>query len=152
MNLCFAVHKLVNFSSNTGKGYIRGLLHLLKYIRDKNNLGLRYYTKIEDAPISDLLRKAIINNDKQLMMFHDYSYQECKYTGRSTGSYIVFYQGGPIGNFKHVPGTVAQQSDESEYHRACNSRMALAHFSMLKRVYEQGYRRGFIKSTSNYVI
>ena len=34
---------------------------------------------------------------------------------RSTGAYIVFYQGGPIDNFIHVPVTGAQYSAYSEY-------------------------------------
>ena len=56
VDLCFAVHKLEKFSSNTGKVHFDGLVHLLRYIRHNNNLGLKYYTKIEYVPLSDLLR------------------------------------------------------------------------------------------------
>ena len=31
-------------------------------------------------------------------------------TGLITGSYIIFYQGGPIDHVAHVPGPVAQSS------------------------------------------
>ena len=44
------------------------------------------------------------------MAFSDSSCQDCPDTGRSTGSYIIYYQGGPIDHGKHVPGPVAQSS------------------------------------------
>ena len=70
--LCFAAHKLKMFSSNPGKLHFEGLVHLLRYIRDNNNLGLRYYEKIEDAPLSDLLIKAIIKTESQLVVLSDF--------------------------------------------------------------------------------
>ena len=60
VDLCFEVHNLGNFLSNPGKLQFECLVHLLIYIRDNKNLGLRYYAKIKDAPISNLLVKAII--------------------------------------------------------------------------------------------
>ena len=39
--LSFAVHKLERFSANPGKVHYEGLVHLLRYIRDNNNLGLK---------------------------------------------------------------------------------------------------------------
>ena len=69
--LCFAVHKLVKFSSNPGKVHFEVLVHLLRYIRDNNNLVLKYCSKIYDAPLSDLLIQASIKPDKQLMVFSD---------------------------------------------------------------------------------
>ena len=65
------------------------------------------------------------------MAFSDSSWQDCPDTGRSTGSYIIFYQGGPIDHGTPVPVPVAQSSAESEYNAACTSGMALAHFIML---------------------
>ena len=64
VDLCFAVHKLANFSSSPGKLYIEGLVHLLRYIRDNKNLALRYYAKIEDAPLYDLLGQARNSTEK----------------------------------------------------------------------------------------
>ena len=57
--------------------------------------------------------------------------KDCPDTGISTGSYIVFYQGGLIDHFTRVPGPVAQSSAYSEYNAACTSVMYLAHFRML---------------------
>ena len=65
------------------------------------------------------------------MAFSDSSWQDCPDTGRSTGEYIIFYQGGPIDHGVHVPGPVAKSSAESEYNAACTAGMALAHFRML---------------------
>ena len=42
------------------------------------------------------------------MAFSDSSWQDCPNTGRITGAYIIFYQGGTIDHDKHVPGPVDQ--------------------------------------------
>ena len=65
------------------------------------------------------------------MDFSDSSWQDCPDTGRSTGAYIIFYQGGRIDHGTHVPGPVAQSSAESEYNAACTAGMYLPHFRML---------------------
>ena len=56
-------------------------------------MGLKYYAEMKDAPLYDLLRQASINTDNQLMDLSDSSCQDCTDTGRSTGAYIIFYQG-----------------------------------------------------------
>ena len=65
------------------------------------------------------------------MAFSGSSWQDCPDTGRSTGAYIIFYQGGPIDHGTHVPGPVAKSSTESEYNAECTTGMDLAHFRML---------------------
>ena len=131
VDLSFAVHKLAKFSVNPGKVHFEGLIHLLKYIRDNKNLGLEYYADLNDATVTDLLRQDNIKTNNHLMDFSDYSEQDCPDTGRSTGAYIIFYQGGPIDHGTHVPGPVSQDSAESEYNAACTAGMDLAHLSML---------------------
>ena len=131
MDLSFAVQKLEKFSANPGKVHFEGLVHLLKYIRDNNRLGLKYYADLNDAPVTDLFRQANIKTNKNLMDFYDSSWQDFPDTGRSTGAYIIYYQGGPIDHGTHVTGPVAQSSAESEYNAACTAGMALAHFIML---------------------
>ena len=129
--MSFAVHKLEKFSENPSKVHFEGLIHLLRYIRDNKTLGLKYYADLNDAPVTDLLRQANIKTKNLLMDFSDSSWQDCPDTGRITGAYIIFYQGGPIDHGTHVPGPVAQSSSESEYNSACTAGMALAHFRML---------------------
>ena len=46
------------------------------------------------APVTDLLRKPIIKTENQFIDFSDSSWQDYLDTGRSTGAYIIFYQGG----------------------------------------------------------
>ena len=46
--------------SNPGKVHFEGLVHLLRYIRDNKNLGLKYFVRIYNTPIFDLLRHARI--------------------------------------------------------------------------------------------
>ena len=115
VELSFAVHKLAKFLENPGKVHFEGLIHLFKYIRDNNTLGLKYYAYLNDAPVTDLLRQANIKTKNHFMDFSDSSWQDFPDTGRITGAYIIFYQGGPIDHGTHVPGPVAQSSAESEY-------------------------------------
>ena len=103
MDLSFSVHKLAKFSANPGKVHFEGLIHLLRYIRDNKTLGLKYYADLNDASVTDLLRQANIKTKNHLMDFSYYSWQDCPDTRRSTGAYIIFYQGGPIDHGTHVP-------------------------------------------------
>ena len=65
------------------------------------------------------------------MAFPYSSWKYCPNTGRSTGSCIIFYQGGPIYQVTHVPEPVAQSSAESNYNAACTAGMDLAHSRIL---------------------
>ena len=104
---------------------------MLRYIRDNNTLGFKYYDDKNYAPLYDLLRQASIKTENQLMAFSDSSWKYCVDAGRITGSYLIFYQGGQIDHVTHVSGPVAQSGAENEYNEACTLGMALAHFSML---------------------
>ena len=67
--MSFAVHNLAKFLLIPGKIHFECLLHLLGYIKDNQNLGLKYYDDMNDAPESDMLIEAIINIENQLMAF-----------------------------------------------------------------------------------
>ena len=103
----------------------------MQYIRYNKTLGLKYYADLYDAPATGLSRQASIKTNNHLMSFSDSSWQDFPDTGRSTGAYIIFYQGGPIDHGTHVPGPVAQSSAKIKYNAACTAGMALAHFRML---------------------
>ena len=77
-------------------------------MRENKTLGLKYYTDMKDAPSSNLLIQANIKIDNQLMVLSDSSWQDSPETDRSTGAYMIFYQGGPIYHNTHFPGPVAQ--------------------------------------------
>ena len=108
VDLSFSVQKLAKFSANTGKVHFEVLVHILKYIRENNTLGLKYYADMNDAPVTGLLRQVSIKTENHLMYFSDSSWKDCPDTGRSILVYIIFYQGGPIDHGTHVPGPVAQ--------------------------------------------
>ena len=63
------MHKLSKFLENPGKVRFEGLVHILRYTRENKTLGLKYYNNINDAPISNLLIKASIKTENQLMDF-----------------------------------------------------------------------------------
>ena len=73
VDLIFSVHKLANFSANSGKVHFEGLIRLLRYIRENNTLGLKYYADMNDAPVTDLLRQANIKTKNRLITFSDSS-------------------------------------------------------------------------------
>ena len=113
VDLSFAVQKLETFSANPGKIHFEGLIHLLRYIRNNKTLVLKYYTDLNDAPVTDLLRQANIKTKNHLMAFSGSSWKDYPDTGRSTGAYIIFYQDGTIDRVTYVPGPVAQSSAET---------------------------------------
>ena len=94
-------------------------------------LGLKYYSKIDDAPLSDLFRNSRVNTNNQFMVFSDSIWQDYLDTGRSMGAYILFYRGGPIYHCTHVPGPVDHYSTESEYNAECTTGMNLENFRNL---------------------
>ena len=102
------ITRLVKFSSNPGKVYFDGLLHLFIYIRDNKTLGLNYYADLKDALLSDLLRQPNIETENQLMALFYYFWKYCSVTVRSIGSYMIFYQGEKIDHGTHVPGQFSQ--------------------------------------------
>ena len=65
------------------------------------------------------------------MVFSDFIWYDCPYTGRNTGAYTVSYQGGPIDHFTHFPGPFAQSISESDYSSSRTAGMYLSHFRML---------------------
>ena len=78
------MHKLAKVSEKSGKVHFEGLINLLRYIRDNKTLGLKYYSDTNDAPVSGILRQAIINTENQLMASSDSSWKDFPDTGIST--------------------------------------------------------------------
>ena len=95
-DLSFAVHKLETFSSNPSKVNFDAMVHLLRYIRDNNTLGLKYSADMNNAPLSNLFRQASINTENQFLYSSDSSWQDCQDTGIITGACIILYQCRPI--------------------------------------------------------
>ena len=99
-----------NVSSNPGKVQFEVLVHLFIYIRDNKTLGLKYFAYMNDSPVTNLLIQASIKIDNHFMAFSDSIWRDYPGTGRSTGAYMIYYQGGTIYHGTHVPGPVPQSS------------------------------------------
>ena len=68
LHLSFAVHKLANSSSNTGKVHFEELIYLLRYIGNNKYFSFKYYADMKDATLYYLLRQDIIKTENQLMV------------------------------------------------------------------------------------
>ena len=77
------------------------------------------------------MKQSGFKNKNQLMDFSNSSWQDFLDTVRSTGAYIIFYQGGTIYYGTHIPGPVAQPGAESDYNAAYTAGMDLSHLRML---------------------
>ena len=87
VDLIFAVHKLAKFSANPGKLHSEGLVHLWRYIRDNRTLGLKYYSDLNDAPVTDILRQVNIKTKNHLMAFSDSSWKDCRHWNKYRSVY-----------------------------------------------------------------
>ena len=107
---------------------------------------------MKDAPLYDLMIQASINSDNQLMVFYDFSWKYVPYTFRSTGAYIIFYQGGQIYHGTHVPGPVYQSKCKNIVQFSMRYRNGLITFQDVNLlIVEQGSRYSFIGITYNYI-
>ena len=76
---------------------------------------------------------------------HDSSWQDCPDTGRSTGSYIIFSQGGTVDFSTYVPSPVAMSSAEAECNAGAVAGMAMSHIRMLLNELE-GYEADILRN------
>ena len=130
-DLAYAVPKLAKFLKFPGRVHFQALIHLLNYIKYKPNVALKFFAKVEDAPVWKLLTQVDTKLDNYIISFSDSSWQDCIDTGKSTGSYIILYQGGVIDHASLVPTPVAMSSAEAEYNACAVTAMAVAHSRML---------------------
>ena len=89
-------------------------------------MGLKYYDSIKDSPLSDLLRKDILNTENTLVAFSDSSGKDCPDTARSTGAYILYIKMGQLKMVNmlqdellkrvHKVGTIQHALQEFLYH------------------------------------
>jgi hypothetical protein len=106
-DITYAVNKLAKYTRKPGQKQFEALLHLLRYLRDNNNLGLRYYSSVQDAPITQMLIGQNINDNHLLYGFSDSSWNDDQDSGRSTGCFIITYMGGIVDHSSNLPDPVA---------------------------------------------
>ena len=96
-DICFAVNKLAKFSANPGVKHYRALLHLIGFVKNNTNKGLKFYKNIKDSPDFHMLKENnIIIKDNAVITFTDSSWNDCIDTGRSTGANLTMIQGGAV--------------------------------------------------------
>ena len=90
------MNKLAKFSHNPGTIHFRALLHIIGFLKNTSYKGLKFFS---DFKCSNVYKLLINNNIKttedSVIIFSDSSWNDCIHTGRSTGGYISFNQGGP---------------------------------------------------------
>ena len=129
-DITWIVAKLSKACHNPGLQDYKALLWLLGYLRLHSDYAIKYYSDINESPISDICKKHNVNQYK-ILMFSDASWQDCPDTGRSTTGFKAFYRGGIVEWNSSVPTPVAMSSSESEYLAACTACMASSHLRML---------------------
>jgi hypothetical protein len=60
----------------------------------------------------------------------DDDYDISRSTGRSTGGFLVFYQGGIVNHSSNMPAPVVTISADAEFDKACMACMATSHMYM----------------------
>jgi Reverse transcriptase (RNA-dependent DNA polymerase) len=129
--LQFPIRKLAKFMRLPGKKHFLAIYHLLQHVRCHHLMGLTYYSDISTAPVSRLLFEYGIESDMPCTVFCDSSWQDDQDTGRSTGGYHIFCQGGIIESATTLPDPVAMSSAEAEYNNSCVAGMAATATMML---------------------
>ena len=129
--LQFSVRKLAKFMRLPGREHFAAMLHTMHHVRCHHLVGLTFYSDVLDAPISRLLFEYGVDPTAPLITFSDLSWQDCPDSGRSTGGYTTFFQGGVIDSASGLPDPVALSSSEAEYNQACVAAMASNALAML---------------------
>jgi hypothetical protein len=129
-DIIFAVNKLARYMRRPGKAHFDALAHLLRYLRDNNNYGVRFFSDYSSSPLYQHLNSHGLPTDQLLVSMSDSSWNDDVDTGRSTGCFLIFYMGGVVDHSSNIPDPVALSSAEAEYNQACIATMALMHISM----------------------
>ena len=131
VDIVFVVNKLAKFTHCPSEYHLKCAVHLLCYLRDFPTYGIRFYSDWTHSRTYRTLQVHNIPSESTIVGYSDSSWQDCPDTARSTGGYIITFQGGAIDFSSNVPSPVALSSAEAEYNQACLACMSLAHIKML---------------------
>ena len=118
IDILWVVNKLAKSSSNPGLKNFKALMHCFGYLRKYIDMGIRFYANEKESPVYQLCQKNGVDYT-DLIGFSDSSWQDYPDTGKSTGGYKVFCQGGLIEANSTMPVPIALSSAEAEY-MSCN--------------------------------
>ena len=131
-DVMFPIMKLAKFMQKPSRVHFEALIHLLKFLRSNRCFGLKYYRHIEDSPIHVLLQENGIKSTLNIYGMHDSSWQDCPDTGRSTGAFLNFFQGGVVDFNSFLPTPVSMSSAEAENNSGAAACMSMSHLRMLR--------------------
>jgi len=135
-DIIFAVTKLAKFTKKPGNRHFAALVHLLRYLRDNNNFGIRFFSDFTTSPLYHHLREHKLPTDQLLVIMCDSSWNDDVDTGRSTGCFRIFCMGGIVDHSSNMPDPIAMSSAKGEYNQTCVATMALLHISMFLKNFE----------------
>jgi hypothetical protein len=133
MNTAFILHfpitKLGKFNCLPGRRHFKAAKHLLNYIRcHHTTFGLKYYSDVTRSPVYHLVcENTDARPDAPIILFTDSSWQDCPDSGRSTGGFLIYHQGGIVDGGCFVPTPIAMSSAEAEYNALAQAMQVAAH-------------------------
>jgi hypothetical protein len=131
VDISHAVNKLAKYTRLPGDNHYHALFHVLRYLRDHPYYGITFYGELSDAPIYKMLKSIDLETKAPFLMMSDSSWNDDVDTGRSTGMFEGFYQGGCVDHSSNMPDPIALSTAESEYNQSCLACMAADHLTML---------------------
>jgi Reverse transcriptase (RNA-dependent DNA polymerase) len=126
--LQFPIRKLAKFMRMPGKRHFHAVQHLLHHVRCHHLNGITFYSALISRLLFD---QGVDPYEKPFYVFADSSWQDCPDTGRSTGGYHIFMQGGIVDSAMTFPVPVALSSAEAEYNNLCAAAATTAAMGML---------------------
>ena len=134
-DILWIVNKLAKSSSNPGIKDYEALMHCFGYLRKFPDMAIKFYANPKESPVYQICDKHKVEFT-DIIGFSDSSWQDCPDTGRSTGGYKVFCQGGLIDANSTMPIPVALSSAEAEYMSCCNLGAMIYHLRELLYEFE----------------
>jgi hypothetical protein len=130
-DILFAVNKLTKFTHCPGKIHFDALGHVLRYLRDNNFWGLKFYHDFSTSPIHSVLSSNNLPTNEPFFTMCDSSWNDDVDHGHSTGCFLIFYMGGIIDHSSNLPNPIALSSAEAKCNQACLTIMATTHANMV---------------------
>jgi hypothetical protein len=130
IKLQYGVRKLSRFMRLPGDRHYKALKHMLNYIRcHRTESGIKFYSDPTHSPLFKTLSEvgAPSIRDFTIIGVSDSSFDDCPDTHRSTGGYVIHWQGGVVEGASVMPPIISTSVGEAEYCTGAIACMAMAH-------------------------
>jgi hypothetical protein len=137
VKLNYAIRKLARFMQFPGRTHFKLLHHLLRHIQcHRCSGGIKFYANNKLSPLYQLLADNNLKDygDYPMLLLADTSFQDCPDTSRSTGSFLLFLQGGVIDAASSMPSLISHSTCEAEY---CNGSVATVAAMHSRKVFNE---------------